>query len=112
MLGLVLLYWIGKYYYNLAEQHKKSKWGFAILGIATYYAGIFFFGIIIAVLVEIIAPGAWENFNDLLLGLLMVPFGILSTYGLFKFLEKYWKKKALDKVIQPIELETDSRRLQ
>ena len=33
MLGLVLLYWIGKYFYKLAEEYDKSKWGFAILGL-------------------------------------------------------------------------------
>ncbi|TDN87659.1 hypothetical protein DET49_111107 [Salegentibacter sp. 24] len=38
MLGLLLLYWIGKYHYRLAGEYDKSQWGFTILGIVAYYA--------------------------------------------------------------------------
>jgi hypothetical protein len=41
MLGLVFIYFIGRYYYKLAENHNRSKWGFAVLGVATYYGGTF-----------------------------------------------------------------------
>ena len=47
MLGLLLLYWIGKYFYKLAEAYDKSKWGFTILGIVVYYAGIVVLGLIL-----------------------------------------------------------------
>ncbi len=92
MLGLLLLYWIGKYFYKLAEEYHKNLWGFAILGVVVYYGGIFFFGIIAVVMMEIIYPGSIDTFNETLLSLLMIPFGILSSYLLYKYLEKVWKK--------------------
>ena len=61
MLGLVLLYWIGKYYYKLAEVYNKSQWGFAILGIVVYYAGIVVFAFAVGIIAELVAPGAIEK---------------------------------------------------
>ncbi|WP_067146725.1 hypothetical protein [Pseudotamlana agarivorans] len=93
MLGLVLLYWIGKYFYKLAETHNKSQWGYAILGVITYYGGIIVCGFIIVLLFELMSPGAIDSVNDSLLGILMLPFGILSCYLLYKYLEKKWQKE-------------------
>lgn len=104
MLGLILLYWIGKYFYKLAEEYNKSKWGFAILGIVVYYGGILIFSLIVGIMTEIISPGFLDTFNETLLGLLMLPFGILSCYLLYKYLEKTWKKSKPDpdKLIEEI----------
>ena len=44
MLGFILLYWIGKYFYKLAEKYQKSEWGYALLGIGSYYGGILLAG--------------------------------------------------------------------
>lgn len=92
MLGLILLYWIGKYFYKLAEEYNKSKWGFTILGIVVYYAGILLFSIITGIIAEIFSPGFIDTFNETLFGFLMLPFGLLSCYLLYKYLEKTWKK--------------------
>lgn len=101
MLGLILLYWIGKYFYKLAEKYDKSKWGFAILGIAVYYGGIIFFSVITGIILELTAPDTLENINETLLGLLMLPFGILSCYILYKQLEKNWdRNKPINEIEQ------------
>jgi len=92
MLGLVLLYWIGKYYYKLAETYDKSKWGFAIIGIVSYYSGTLLFGIILMAIGEIFSQGFVDSFNETLLGLIMLPFGVLTCYLLYKYLEKTWKR--------------------
>ena len=92
MLGLVLLYWIGKYFYKLAEEYDKSKWGFAILGIVVYYVGILILGFTLGLVVELISPGFFETMNDMALNLLALPLGILSCYLLYKYLEKTWEK--------------------
>lgn len=94
MLGLILLYWIGKYFYKLAEEFNKQKWGFAILGIVIYYAGSFLFGGIIMFVIELISEGFIENTNDFVLSLIAIPFGILACYLLYAFLEKKWKSEA------------------
>jgi hypothetical protein len=37
MLGILLFYFIGKSFYKLAEIYDKSKWTFAVLGVATFF---------------------------------------------------------------------------
>lgn len=102
MLGLLLLYWIGKYYSQLAEEYQKSKWGYAILGIVSYYGGILFFSAIVGVFGELMYPGFSDNINETLFGIVMLPFGILSCYLLYKYLEKTWKKNKPDNEIDKI----------
>lgn len=92
MLALIFLYWIGKYFYKLAEEYEKNQWGYAILGIVTYYAGLIFFGLAVGILTELIYPGALDTVDETLLGLVMLPFGFLSCYLSYKYLEKTWKK--------------------
>lgn len=96
MLGILLIYWIGKYYYKLAEEFQKSKWGYAILGIAIYYFATFFFGIIAVIIAEFMDPGFIDRVNETLLGILMIPFAALSTFLLYKYLAKTWKKNRPD----------------
>lgn len=91
MLGLILIYWIGKYFYKLAEEYHKSEWGYAILGVVVYYAGTFVFGFLIGIMAEIVSPGFLDTFNETLFGFLMLPLGVLSCYVLYKYLEKMWK---------------------
>ena len=99
MLGLILLYWIGKYFYKLAEEYDKSKWGFAILGIVTYYGGIIIFSFLVGIIFAFTAPEALEAINETLLGIMMLPFGILSCYLLYKYLDKTWvKNKPVDEI--------------
>lgn len=109
MLGLILLYWIGKYFYRLAGDHDKNQWAFALLGIVAYYAGIFVFSIIIGTVVEIITPGYWDDFNEMLFGIMMLPFGILSTYLLYISLERSWKKNSAVSMIDPMDLDDTSK---
>ena len=47
MLGLILIYFIGKRFQDLAKTYDNHKWGFAIAGVATYYIGTFIAGILI-----------------------------------------------------------------
>lgn len=89
MLGILLLYFIYKYYSELAEQYNKNKWGYFILGVAVYYAGMFVFGALIGVVVGLYGDESWlDGSHDLLLSLMAFPFGILSTVGIYKYLQK------------------------
>jgi hypothetical protein len=94
MLGILLLYWIGKYFYKLAETYDKSKWGFTILGVVVYYAGIVVLGLLLGIVLEIFSPGYFEEMNDMALNLMALPLGLLSCYGFYKYLENTWKKNA------------------
>ena len=74
MIGILLLFFIGKYYYKLAEAHDKSKWGYAILGIVMYYASVVVSGLLLGIVIELIWPGAVDTINELLLSILVLPF--------------------------------------
>lgn len=104
MLGLVLLYFIGKKFYELADEYEKNKWGFAILGVIVYYLGAFVFGVVLGVFVVIMESDFLETTNNFILGIMALPFGILSCYGLYYYLEKTWKKQKplQDKMIDQI----------
>lgn len=88
MLGLILIYWIGKKFYKLAEEYDKSQWVFAILSIVVYYA----VSIVFATVLLLILDSYSSTLNDHVLGLIAMPFGLLACYLLYTYLEKTWKK--------------------
>jgi hypothetical protein len=91
MLGLFLIYYLGKSFYTLAEGYEKSRWGYAVLGVVSYYAGTMIAAILAMILIELFYTGGIEAFNELLLNVIALPFGILSAYLMYKFLEKRFK---------------------
>jgi hypothetical protein len=93
MLGLILVYWIGKYFYRLAEDYDKSKWGVAFLGVVSFYVGLLLFGFTIGIFAEVFSPGFFDDFNETLLSLIAMPFGLFCCYLLYFYLEKDWKKE-------------------
>ena len=96
MLGIFIIYWIGKWYYKLAEKHERSKWGFAVLGPVTYYVGQVL-GVVLVMLVYVASGNedAFFNTNERLLDLMGVPFGALACWGLYQLLKRKWQQKAL-----------------
>lgn len=94
MLGILLIYFIGKYYYDLAALHDKRKWVYAGLGIVSYYAGTMLFGLAFGVFMEIWSPGTLDTMNNTVLGLIALPVGVLSCYGVYTYLRKKWEGKA------------------
>ena len=92
MLGLLLIYFIGKYFYNLAEEHHKSKWGYAILGVVSYYLGTILAGIAFAIIFELWGSTSIDQMSEIALNFMALPFGILMCVGLYYFLKKRWEK--------------------
>jgi thiamine transporter ThiT len=95
MLGLLLIYFIGKAFYDLSAKHNKSKWGFAILGIVVYYAGTFIGGIIMGIIDFISGTNFTTSQSNLVLNLLAIPFGLLFCWIFHKILKSIWNKKAI-----------------
>lgn len=93
MIGLVLLYFAGKAFYELAGQHNRSKWGFAILGVISYYTGLVIGGVIIALVCELVLDVRVDEMNDILLSLMAVPVGILTCWGFYKILQRVWSRQ-------------------
>lgn len=93
MVGLVLLYFVGKAFYDLAGLHNKSQWGFAILGVVSYYGGLFAGGIILAIASEL-AGWSIDDLSDTALGFMALPLGVLTCWGTYVLLKSMWTKAA------------------
>lgn len=91
MLGLLLVYLVGKRGYNLAEKYKRSAWGFAILAVVVYYAGSFLGGILIGVVDAFFDTGLLD-LPDIVIGIFAIPFGLAAWWGFLRLLEKSWSK--------------------
>lgn len=103
MLGLVFIYFIGRYYYQLAEKFNRNKWGYGVLGVATYYGGTFVAGAIAGIL-DYFLDWMWiDTMDERILGLAFLPFGIAATYFLYQILKKNWMaNEASDKSLDDI----------
>ena len=105
---MLLLYFVWKYFKELAEKYnRESYWPYVIGGAVTYYAGIFIGSILIG-LIALAADIDIENTNDQLLGLMALPVGILFSYLLYKYIEKKWKAEYVDPAVALEEIGTDS----
>ncbi len=93
MLGLILIYFIGKSFYDLANRFKKNKWGFAILGVLSYYAGTLVIGVLFFVAMDLVGAMSLDYTNERLLGVAAVPFGLFACYLYHKYLTRKWMKE-------------------
>lgn len=97
MIGIIIIIFIGRQFYKLAEQYNQNKWVFGILGILSYYVGAFLGGIILAVLDDFLGFGLDWN-NNIVLTLIALPFSIGAVYIFYYLLKKSWKNTVvLDK---------------
>ena len=92
MLGFILYYFIGKYFYKLAEKYNNKKWLFAILGIVMYYVGTMIGGVILGIVDGIFDLGIdWDS--NILMTFIALPFGVGACYFFYFLLEKNWSQK-------------------
>ncbi|MFT5479943.1 MAG: hypothetical protein ACI9UJ_001498 [bacterium] len=104
MIGLILVFFAGKFYYDLAKEYGKSKWGFAFIGVVTYYGGQVIGVALTFVFMDFLSIDPNQRF---LLSLLALPFGILSAFILYKILSKRLRTKHVtnrEDVIDDIDL--------
>jgi hypothetical protein len=92
MLALILIYFVGKAFYDLAGVHGKGQWLYAILGVGSYYGSQFVAGIFIAIGYELFI-GSVEEINDVVLSIVALPIGILACWGFYRLLKSRWEKK-------------------
>jgi hypothetical protein len=92
ILGLFFLYYIGKSFYELARLHQRSAWGFAILGVGSYYLGTILGALLIAVFVELVTDSSIDDIPDMALNVMSIPFGAALCWGTYRFLKKAWSK--------------------
>jgi hypothetical protein len=97
MLGLILIFFIGKSFFNLAKEHGRNKWLFGILGVVVYYGMTIIGGIIIGLIAAISGNESIFELPDIVLGLMGVPIGLLSVWLFHYILRKNWKGNPKDK---------------
>ena len=92
MLGLLLIFFIGKYFYELAQDFYKHRWLYAFLGIVVYYASGAIFGVILGVFDLLFELNInWdESFGINLLG---IPIGLAGCYLFYTILKNKWRKE-------------------
>lgn len=91
MLGLLLIYFIGKHFYKLADEFNQNKWLYAILGIVIYYAAGFIFGAALGIM-DLLFELNLDFENMFGINLLAIPIGIAACYGFYVLLKKKWEK--------------------
>lgn len=93
MLGLILIYFLGKGFYDLAVRNEENGWGYAIFGVVTYYAGTFIAGVLIFIFLDMMSQGAINEDNELAVSLFSIPFGLLVAGLLYNYLKKRFRKR-------------------
>jgi branched-subunit amino acid ABC-type transport system permease component len=102
MLGFVFMYFIGKYFYELAQKANKTNgimWLFAVLGVISYYVGTFVGGILIGVFAALFDINL-EYYPEFGITLMAVPFGFLLCFGFYTILKNTWKSKERETYIK------------
>lgn len=99
-LGYILLFYIGFYFYRLAENHNKNKWLFAIIGIGTYFFGIIAYPLYL----RFFKSEDIEDFDISSISLKSFLIGLICVFFLFQILSLVWsrKKKVNNKEIDKI----------
>lgn len=105
MIGIIFIYFVGKKFYKLAEEKHKKKWLYAIIGVLSYYFGLVTGGLALGVLLEIFMPGTVDSMNEMALGLLCVPFGLLACFGLYWIFKNAWQG---DEIIETNDFTTEN----
>jgi hypothetical protein len=92
MLGILFIYFIGKYFYDLAIFHKKSKWLFTIFGVISYYAGTLLGGFLLGLFSVLFSIEIDWN-NNILISVLAIPFGVGTSYLVYILLKRKWSSE-------------------
>ncbi|WP_439128471.1 hypothetical protein [Polaribacter sp.] len=89
ILSYIFLFYVGFYFYRLAENHQKNKWLFAIIGIITYLLSLFIYPLYLRLFYkeEIL------DINLVLVSLKSFLIALISLFILFQVLSFMWNKK-------------------
>ena len=90
MLGLILIYFVGRAFYRLAETYNRSKWLFAILGVVAYYVTQFIFQAV--VLGFMMTSGNEITFStEMTVILISILIGALGVRLFYFLLKRNWE---------------------
>ena len=89
----IFIFYVGFYFYRLAENHHKNKWLFGIVGIATYFIG----SIIYPLFIRFFYDEDIYDFDLAKITLKSFLIGISCVFFLFHLLSFIWSRKKIIK---------------
>lgn len=92
MLGIVILFSIGSYFYKLAEKFNKNKWLYGILGVVVYFVGTTLTAGMIGIIMGLINVDVTDKLARAI-GYATIPIGFLLTFVLYKILKPNWEEE-------------------
>jgi phosphate/sulfate permease len=96
MIGLFLIYFIGRKFYQFAFEYNRHQWLYAILGIVVYYAGTFVAGAALASASILLDMPQLLEIDPILLSLMAIPAGLLFCLIFYVLLKRNWVKRKLN----------------
>lgn len=97
IIGIFLIYFLGKTFYELAKKAGKStslQWLFAVLGVLSYYVGTFVGALIVFLCIDFFLPQYYDLMdNDIATTLIGLVFGILGCWIFYTVLKNMWNKQ-------------------
>jgi len=94
MIGVFVMYLVGKGFFDLAQKFNKNQWGFAIAGVASYYIVQMLAGFALGIY------WGWKHGLDRveaivdeqywLLTIITVALGALGCWAFYEFLKSRW----------------------
>lgn len=93
MFSFFLIYIIGKAFYSLAKSYGRHKWGYAILGVLSYYT----YAVIISVTADFFLVFVLDDIDDevlpKVLNLSTLILGLVGCWFTYNRLEKHWSEE-------------------
>lgn len=98
MLEIILIIFIGRKFYELAKKYKQQfTWAYFIVGLVVYLGSAYIAGLLIGIYQEISGHYFFDQFSDLMLTVIFIPFALLGAWGVYSLLKKKWHKEYLVK---------------
>ncbi len=91
VMRLLILFFIARWYYNLAKRYERNTVAYPVIAIIAYFTGSISSSFIIGLIFEAVSPGLVATVDRTLLSFLFIPFGLLYTYLLYDYLEKRFR---------------------
>lgn len=88
-LGYVFVFYVGFYFFRLAENHNRNKWLYGVLGIFFYFTGVF----ANLMYVRLFVIEEVDEYNITTISMKSFFTGFVFVFVLFHLLDFIWKKK-------------------
>lgn len=94
MIEIIIIILIGKKFFQLAKKYnQKLAWVYGVLGVLSYYGGIFIAGAILGLYIELTGEDPFIGVDDITLAAAFIPIAIFSCWGTYRLFKNKWHKE-------------------